>query len=96
MGTMSGETWLILISFVLIGTTTSVLLNSRWRSYYWASTLAAGVSAIIFGFGIILLDGTHRADGEGIMIAFFAYLFFIPLTFAVGAIFKLLRKFASA
>lgn len=96
MGKFSWESWLFFLSYGVVGISTSLLLNSWFRRYYWASTLAAALSAAIFTFGIILLDTHPRSEGERIMIAFFAYVFFIPLTFATGALVKLLRRMTSA
>lgn len=91
MGTLSWQTWIVLISYGLIGISTSILVNTWWKRYYWASTLAAALSAVIFALIISLLEGGHRAEGEVIMIAFFAYIFFLPLVFATGAFVKLLQ-----
>jgi hypothetical protein len=93
---MESSSWIILIAYGVIGITTTIIMNSWWTRYYWANTFAAGLSAIIFATVIYFLDGTNREEGEGIMIALFAYFFFIPLTFMTGAIFKLVRRMASS
>ena len=96
METLSWETSIILVSYGLIGISTTIVMNSWWKSYYWASTIAAAISAVIFTLFIILWDGSDRAEGEGIMIALFVYFFFVPLTFLTGAVFKVVRRMVSA
>ena len=92
MGKFSSEIWLILLSYGVVGIGTGILLNSWWRHYYWASTFAAALSAAIFTFALILLDTHPRSESDRIMIAFFLYVLFIPLTFATGAIVNLFRR----
>lgn len=96
MEQISSQGWMILASYAVLGIGTSIILNTWWIRYYWACTIAAGISAFVFASGVVLLDGNRRAEGEGIMIALFAYLFFVPLTFSAGAVYKLVRRLTSA
>jgi hypothetical protein len=60
---------------VLNGTTTSVFLNLLWKRYYLASTMAAGVSAILTGVFLALLDWNHSTLYTVIVTAIITYFF---------------------